>query len=171
MKFNKTAIETESVKNLHKKYGLDSLEASILTRRGIISGEDILYHIESDRRFMHQSFLLPSMEDAVERINDAIEEGEKVLVFGDRDVDGITSTAIVYSYLKRRGLDVSYRLPVGDDAYGLSIPIIDEFAKADGSLIITVDCGISNVHEIAYAASLQIDVIVTDHHLPAETVP
>ncbi len=171
MKFNKTAIETESVKNLHKKYGLDSLEASILTRRGIILGEDILYHIESDRRFMHQSFLLPSMEDAVERINDAIEEGEKVLVFGDRDVDGITSTAIVYSYLKRRGLDVSYRLPVGDDAYGLSIPIIDEFAKADGSLIITVDCGISNVHEIAYAASLQIDVIVTDHHNPPDALP
>ncbi len=171
MKFNKKSIETESVKNLHKKYGLDSLEASILTRRGVTLGEDILYHIESDRRFMHPNFLLPSMEDAVDRINSAIEEGEKVLVFGDRDVDGITSTAILYSYLKKRGLDVSYHLPVGDDAYGLSIPIIEEFAKADGSLIITVDCGISNVKEIAYAASLQIDVIVTDHHNPPDELP
>ena len=171
MKFSKKSIPPEDVKRLCKLYGLSPLEASIMVRRGITSGADVLYHLESDRRFMHQPFLLPSMEDAVDRINSAIEEGEKILIFGDRDVDGITSTAILYSYLKERGADVSYHLPSGEDPYGLSIPVIEEFAKNYGSLIITVDCGISNVKEVEYAHSVNVDVIITDHHNPPEQLP
>jgi single-stranded-DNA-specific exonuclease len=79
------------------------------------------------------------MEDAVERINQAEEEGEKILIFGDRDVDGVTSTTILYDYLTARGLDVSCRLPLESEAYGLSKEAVDDFAAKEGTLIITVD--------------------------------
>ncbi len=172
--FTKKAVSKETVMNLHNRFGVELLEASILARRGITSGQDIMYYLENDKRFTHQPFLFNAMEDAVSRITDAIEEGEKVLIFGDKDVDGVTSTAILYGYLKAQGLDVQWRLPVGEDAYGLSIEAVDEFMKSTGgygSLIITVDCGISNVKEIAYARKLGLDVIVTDHHNPPEALP
>ena len=111
------------------------------------------------------------MEDAVERILQAKEEGEKVLIFGDSDVDGVTSTAILYEQLVKMGIDVSWRLPLEDDGYGLNIAAIDDFAAQDGTLIITVDCGISNNDEIAHANDLGIEVIVTDHHNPPENLP
>ena len=156
---------------LHSKFGLSQLEAAVFARRGITSGESLMYFLETDRRFMHLPFEFSGMEDAVSRISDAIEEGEKILIFGDKDVDGVTSTAILYGYLKSEGADVSWRIPVGDDAYGLSLDAVDSFAKDYGTLIITVDCGISNILEIAHANELGIDVIVTDHHNPPEILP
>ena len=170
-KYIKKNVSIDVVKQLHEKFNLSKLEASILARRNITSSNSLLYYLEDDLRFSHIPFLFKNMEDAVERILAAKEEGEKVLIFGDRDVDGITSTAILYSYFKSQGMDISYRLPVGEDAYGLSIAAIDDFAKNYGSLIITVDCGISNIKEIDYANSLGIDVIVTDHHNPPEMLP
>ena len=170
-KYIKKNVSIDVVKQLHEKFNLSKLEASILARRNITSSNSLLYYLEDDLRFSHIPFLLKNMEDAVERILAAKEESEKVLIFGDRDVDGITSTAILYSYFKSQGMDISYRLPVGEDAYGLSIAAIDDFAKNYGSLIITVDCGISNIKEIDYANSLGIDVIVTDHHNPPEVLP
>lgn len=170
-KYIKKNVSIDVVKQLHEKFNLSKLEASILARRNITSSNSLLYYLEDDLRFSHIPFLLKNMEDAVERILAAKEEGEKVLIFGDRDVDGITSTAILYSYFKSQGMDISYRLPVGEDAYGLSIAAIDDFAKNYGSLIITVDCGISNIKEIDYANSLGIDIIVTDHHNPPELLP
>ena len=173
-KFNKKSVKKEDVVRLHEKYKFDYLEASILARRGITSGQDVMYYMESDTRFLHQPFLFSAMEDAVERINQAIEEKEKILIFGDKDVDGITSTAILYGYLKNRGADVQFRLPVGEDAYGLSMEAVDDFeAYCNGfsALIITVDCGISNNAEIDHANNLGIDVIVTDHHNPPEILP
>lgn len=170
-KYIKKNVSIDVVKQLHEKFNLSKLEASILARRNITSSNSLLYYLEDDLRFSHIPFLFKNMEDAVERILAAKEEGEKVLIFGDRDVDGITSTAILYSYFKSQGMDISYRLPVGEDAYGLSIAAIDDFSKNYGSLIITVDCGISNIKEIDYANSLGIDVIVTDHHNPPEVLP
>lgn len=165
----KKDISKEVVKELHDRYGCDALTASILARRGITDGKDILYFMEDDKRYLHNPFSFNTMEDAVDRILQAKDEGEKVLIFGDRDVDGITSTTLLYTYLVHMGLDVSWRLPSGNDAYGLSIVAIDEFAAQYGTLIITVDCGISNNVEVAHAATLGIDVIITDHHnLPAE---
>ena len=167
----KTPVSREQLAPLCKKYGIDQLLASIFVRRGITTGQDILYYLESDLRFQNNPFLFNSMEDAVERITQAEEEGEKILIFGDRDVDGITSTTILYDYLKQRGVDVQCRLPLESDGYGLSKKAIEEFAAQEGTLIITVDCGISNHEEIAYATSLGIDVIVTDHHNAPETLP
>lgn len=171
MNWYKKDIAKETVKELHDRYGCDALSASILTRRGLINGEDLLFYMEDDKRFLHNPFLFEAMEDAVDRILQAKEEGEKVLIFGDRDVDGISSTTILYEYLSKIGIDISWRLPQGNDDYGLSIASVEEFAAAYGSLIITVDCGISNHAEITKAAELGIDVIVVDHHTVPEEPP
>ena len=169
--WRKKEVSREAVKALCDLYDVDVLTASIMVRRGITQANDVLYFKESDLRFLHTPFLFSNMEDAVDRITSAKEEGEKILIFGDRDVDGVSATAILYTYLQRSGYDVSWRLPVGDDAYGLSMQAVDDFAKDYGSLIITVDCGISNAAEVAHARELGIDVIVTDHHNPPETLP
>lgn len=171
MTYTKTPVTLAQINPLCQKFGMDQLLASIFVRRGITRSEDILYYLEDDIRFEHSPFLFNGMEDAVDRILAAQEEGEKVLVFGDRDVDGITSTAILFRQLKSMGLDVSWRLPLAEEAYGLSMEAVDDFARENGTLIITVDCGISNAPEVAYAAELGIDVIVTDHHNPPEITP
>ncbi len=167
----KSPVTLQQIAPLCQKYNIDKILASIFVRRGITEGNDILYYLEEDLRFQHNPFLFNSMEDAVERITQAIEEGEKVLIFGDRDVDGVTSTTILYDYLKQKGLDVSCRLPLESDGYGLSRKAVEEFAEQEGSLIITVDCGISNYDEIDFATQLGIDVIVTDHHNAPENLP
>ncbi|TYT76385.1 single-stranded-DNA-specific exonuclease RecJ [Treponema phagedenis] len=171
MIWNKKDIGKELVKELTQNYGCDALTASILVRRGIINGEDILFYLENDPRFFHNPFLFKNMEDAVDRILNAKDEGEKVLIFGDRDVDGITATTVLYEALIDMGLDAQWRVPSGDETYGLSNEVIDQFAEDYGTLIITVDCGISNMAEIAYAAEKGIDTIVVDHHTPQETLP
>ncbi len=169
--WGKKPVTKQDIEPLCKNYNITQILASIFVRRGITKGQDLLYYLESDLRFQHASFCFNAMEDAVERIMQAKEEGEKVLIFGDSDVDGVTSTAILYDQLSRMGIDVSWRLPLEDDGYGLSIAAIDDFAAKDGTLIITVDCGISNNQEIAHANELGIDVIVTDHHNPPENLP
>lgn len=168
---NKKAVTRQQIEPLCTKYGVSELMASILYRRGITEGHDILYYLEDDLRFQHSPFCFSTMEDAVERIITAKEEGEKVLIFGDSDVDGITSTAILYEFLVDFGIDVTYKLPLADAPYGLSIEAVDEHAANGGTLIITVDCGISNFTEIQHANELGIDVIVTDHHNPQDELP
>ncbi len=169
--WTKKNVTKTDIEPLCSSYQIDKILASIFVRRGITEGSEILYYLENDLRFQHEPFLLPNMEDAVERILQAEEEGEKILIFGDSDTDGITSTTILYDYLKGRGIDVSWRIPVGDDPYGLSKDAVNKFYDEGGSLIITVDCGISNYEEVELANSLGIDVIVTDHHNPQATVP
>ncbi|GHU15336.1 single-stranded-DNA-specific exonuclease RecJ [Spirochaetia bacterium] len=171
MKWDKRDIPQDMVKNLAAKYGCDNLTASILARRGITGGEDIQYFLEDDPRYLRNPFGLPGMEDAVDRILAAKEEGEKVMVFGDRDVDGVTGTTLLAGYLTKLGMDVTWRIPLGDDPYGLSLKAVEEFAAAYGTLIITVDCGISNMAEIEKAKELGVDVIITDHHNPQDEVP
>jgi single-stranded-DNA-specific exonuclease len=171
MKWDKKDIPQTLVKDIAERYGCDLLTASILARRDITNGENIRYFLENDPRHLRNPFELPDMVDSVERILAAKEEGEKVLIFGDRDVDGITSTVLLYRFLAGLGMDVSWRIPIGDDPYGLSIKAVEDFAKDHGTLIITVDCGISNIAEIARARELSIDVIITDHHNPQEQVP
>lgn len=167
----KKHITRNDVGSLYDRFGVNALTASILARRGITEGKDVQFFLEDDLRFMHNPFLFSNMEDAVDRILQAKDEEEKILIFGDRDVDGITSTVVLYDYLTSLGLDVTWRLPGGTDPYGLNKNAIDDFEKNYGSLIITVDCGISNVEEISYASSKGMDVIVIDHHTPPEVLP
>mgnify|MGYP002625528219 CR=1 FL=1 len=170
-KWEKKAVDRAQLESLQKRYGIDALTASILLRRNIVDGKDLLYYMEDDLRFQHNPFTFVSMEDAVDRILAAQEEKEKVLIFGDRDVDGVSATTVLYDCLSELGIDVQFRLPAGDDAYGLSMAAVDDFAKDYGSLIITVDCGISNNAEVAHAGELGIDVIIVDHHNPQEQHP
>jgi single-stranded-DNA-specific exonuclease recJ len=171
MQWIKKELSREPVKAIMQRYNCDALTASILVRRNIVEGEKVLYMLETNARYLHSPFLFNNMEDAVDRILNAKDEGEKVLVFGDRDVDGITGTALLYEALRDFGLDVSWQIPTGDETYGLSEAAIENFAKNDGTLIITVDCGISNFNEIEFANEKGIDVIITDHHKPQDKVP
>ena len=159
------------VRNIASRYGLDLLTAAILVRRELTSPADLRFYLEKDLRFLHNPFGFTEMEDVVERINSAVEEGQKVKIFGDRDVDGITSTVLMVRALGELGLEVSWVLPQGDEAYGLSMKAVDEFAAEGGNLLITVDCGISNNREIQHAASRGIDTLVIDHHNPPEEIP
>ncbi len=169
--WKKEAISVEHVRALHEKFGLDYITATLLTRRHIHEKESLKYYLESELSYAHNPFDFDEMEQAVERVLMAAEEGEKVRVVGDRDVDGITSTAILTESLGKFGLEVSWSLPEGDDPYGLTRKMVDAARSDDVTLIITVDCGISNVDEVEYATSLGIDVIVTDHHIAGDYVP
>ncbi|MDR0399594.1 MAG: single-stranded-DNA-specific exonuclease RecJ [Treponema sp.] len=173
MKWEKRDIAGELVKNLDAKYHCGPITASILGRRGLTSGEAIQYFLEHDPRYLRNPFELPGMEDAVSRILNAREEGERVLVFGDKDVDGITSTVLVYDCLAALGLDVDWRIFQGKagEPFGLSLRVVEEFAANAGTLIITVDCGVYSVQEIRRANELGVDVIVTDHHNPPGNSP
>jgi single-stranded-DNA-specific exonuclease len=169
--WEKREIPPDLVKSVDAKYHCGPITASILIRRGFTGGEAIRYFLESDPRYLRNPFELPGMEDAVERVLSAREEGEQVLIFGDRDVDGITSTVLIRETLTAMGLEPQWRLPRGDEPYGLSMQAVEEFAAASGTLIITVDCGISNVAEVERANELGIDVIITDHHNPQGVLP
>lgn len=171
MKWKKEDINTDLVREFSSRFDIDLLTAAILVRRGVCSYEDAAYYLENDVRFLHNPFLFSEMEDAVDRIREAAAEGEKVSIFGDRDADGITSTVLLYQELVNRGIDAAWTLPLGDDPYGLTKAAVQRCKENDVTLIITVDCGISNTEEIAYAAELGIDTIVIDHHNPHSTVP
>ncbi len=171
MKWNKAEIEKNTVRELSGKYDVDLLTASILVRRGVTEPEQIKFYLEDDLMFSHNPFLFTEMEDVVDRIQQAALEGEKVKIFGDRDVDGITSTVLLKEELKKLGIEADWALPVGNDPYGLTVEVVEEFAEAGGELLITVDCGISNVEEITRAAELGVETIVLDHHNPQETLP
>jgi len=164
----KESVSVEDLRSLHEQFGIDYIKATLLSRRGVHEKEQLKYFLESDISFLHNPFLFDDMESFVKRVLDAKREGEKVRVFGDRDVDGITSTALLVEMLIYMGIDASWRLPQGDEPYGLTIKGIDE-AHADD--VITVDCGISNIDEVEHASSLGIDVLITDHHLAGEYVP
>ncbi|MDR1931512.1 MAG: single-stranded-DNA-specific exonuclease RecJ [Spirochaetales bacterium] len=171
MIWEKVPLDQAKVRKIAERYGINLLTASILARRGIEDPEDMMFYLETDLRFLHNPFLFVEMEDAVDRILAAKEEGEKVLIFGDRDVDGITSIALLVRTLKAMGIHVSWRLPMGDEPYGLTLEAVEEFAAQDGTLIITVDCGISNVREIERALELGVDTIIVDHHNPPDEIP
>lgn len=171
MIWTKKNLDAQTVQTTAKQYRCSALIASILLRRGIGAGSDVLFYLENDLRYVHSPFLFKTMEDAVDRILDAKEEGERVLIFGDRDVDGITAVTILYEALTELGIETTWRIPTGDDPYGLTCEAVDAHAEKSGTLIITVDCGISNIEEIRYAATKGIDVIIIDHHTPQETVP
>ncbi len=117
-------------------------------------------------------FTLPDMEKACKRINDALDNGEKITVFGDYDADGVTSTALLYSYLSSQGGNVDYYIPDrAGEGYGINCGAIDTLAQRGTSLIVTVDTGISAIDEVNYAKSLGIDVVVTDHHKVGDVLP
>ncbi|MGL4393891.1 MAG: single-stranded-DNA-specific exonuclease RecJ [Brevinema sp.] len=144
---------------------------NIAKNRGIDTYPAIMQFAFPQMYSMRSPFLLTDMDKAVSRILQAIKANEKILIFGDKDADGVTSTTIIYRIVSRFKGNISFRVPEGEEHYGISKEALDE-AKADGvSLIITVDCGITAIEEARYAKELDIDLIITDHHEPLEEIP
>ena len=149
----------------------NALLAGILTARGITDPAEALTLLAGEEDFS-DPFLLTDMQKACERIWQAIDNGETIVVFGDYDVDGVTATALLYQHLKGMGATVKCMLPSREgDGYGLSRNAIQSIHDKGYQLIVTVDNGISAVEEAEFAAELGIDLIITDHHLPPETLP
>lgn len=164
--------DEEKIKEIQEKYQLNKLLATILVNRNITQKEDIRLFLEPARSDFHDPFLMTDMKKAVERIIKAIEKQEKVTIYGDYDVDGITSITVLKSFLQDRGLEVANYIPNRlDEGYGLNKEAIGKIASNGCQLMITVDCGISAVEEIEYANSLGIETIVTDHHEPGNDLP
>ena len=164
--------DDEKIEELKEKYKLNDLLATILVNRGIDNGEKIRQFLEPTRQDFYDPYLMKDMEIAVERIVKAIENQEKVIIYGDYDVDGITSTTVLKKFLKDLGLEVSYYIPNRlNEGYGLNNKAIEKIVNEGYSLMITVDCGISAIEEIDYANSLGLETIVTDHHEPGEVLP
>ena len=152
--------------------GYPYLVSSVLASRGIVSAEQAALALERERELSHSPFLMRDMDKAVARIQEALSRGEKLAVFGDYDVDGITATCLLTDYLRRRGGDVIMHIPGRfDEGYGLSRDAIRALAEQGVKLIVTVDCGITGVEETVYAAELGVDMVITDHHECKETLP
>lgn len=163
--------ETQIQKLVEEK-NLSFLLSSILVNRGITTAEETELFLNPTRENFHNPFTMPDMEKAVDRILKAIEKNEKVIIYGDYDADGITSITVLKKFLAERGLEAGYYIPNRlKEGYGLNHNAIESIHKEGYTLMITVDCGISGNQEIAYAMELGMDVIVTDHHEPAEELP
>ena len=160
------------VERIQKEFGLSRLLATILVNKGLEDKEEIEVFLNPTRKDFHDPYLMPDMEIAVKRIVQAIENKEKVIIYGDYDVDGITSITVLKKFLSDRGLEVDSYIPNRlDEGYGLNKAAIDKIVADGYQLMITVDCGISGIEEIDYANSLGLETIVTDHHEPAEVLP
>lgn len=167
-----TADELEKAGGLAVELDLSEPLALLLVKRGITSAAEARRFFHPQLTELHNPFLMKDMDRAVERLNDAIGMKEKVLVFGDYDVDGCTAVALVYKFLHQYYTNVDYYIPDRyDDGYGVSYNAIDRAAGLGVRLIIILDCGIKAVDEIAYAKQKGIDFIVCDHHMPDPELP
>lgn len=162
----------EQIKEISEKNNISELLARILVNREIIDEEQIKTFLNPTRNDFYDPFLMPDMEKAVERILRAIKNKEKVIIYGDYDVDGITSITVLKKFLSERGLETGYYIPNRlKEGYGLNKEAIKEIIEQKYTLMITVDCGISGIEEIDICNELGIDVIVTDHHEQLDILP
>ena len=168
-------LDNEKIKNVEKiknEYGISNLLAKILVNRNLTKNEDIDLFLKPTRHDFHNPYLMPDMALAVDRIIKAINNKEKILIYGDYDVDGITSITVVKNFLLERGANVTQYIPNRlNEGYGLNKDAIKKISEDGVNLIITVDCGISGIEEVDYANSLGLEVIVTDHHEVGEILP
>ncbi len=159
------------VKDLAKNLQVPYTIAHLLVQRGVISFEDAKLFFRPEAAHLHDPFLMKDMDRAIQRIERALSSQEKIMVFGDYDVDGTTSVALVASYLKDFTEVVAYIPDRYKEGYGISIQGIDEAHKLGVTLIIALDCGIKANEETTYAKELGIDFIICDHHLPGPELP
>lgn len=174
-KWNYLPLTTQQQKSeaaLAQRYATVPPVSELLVQRGITSVEEAERFFRPSLRDLHDPFLMPDMDKAVNRLNRAMGSKEKIMVYGDYDVDGTTAVALVYKYLQNFYSNIDYYIPTRyEDGYGISSHTIDEFAQQGVGLVIILDCGIKAIDEIAYAASLGIDFIICDHHVPDEALP
>lgn len=163
--------DPQKVKTLQEELGIGALLGRVLVARGIDEPE-LANAMLGESEPLPSPFLLKDMDKAVQRIHKAVEDEETIVVFGDYDVDGITATALMYTYLDSMGATVYYKLPSrSGDGYGLTENMVEQIASAGVSLIITVDTGTSAFEAVACANRLGVDIVMTDHHLPQSSLP
>ena len=161
----------EEILKLQKELKVNKLLATILANRKVTT-ENAEVFFNPNRHNFYDPFEMPDMEKAVDRIINAIKNKEKVIIYGDYDVDGITSITVLKKFLKDRDLEVSNYIPNRlNEGYGLNKEAIKKISKENYTLMITVDCGITGTEEIEYAKKFGLETIVTDHHEPAEELP
>ena len=162
----------EKIIEIAKKHNISELLTKILVNRGIIDDKEIDTFLNPTRNDFYDPYLMPDMEKAVERIIKAINNQEKVMIYGDYDVDGITSITILKKFLEERGLKTGHYIPNRlEEGYGLNENAIRSIAEQKYTLMITVDCGISGIEEVDLANQLEIETIITDHHEQLENLP
>ena len=162
----------EKIALLSRDLNLHPIVCQILINRGLESQEAIRDFLKPDLKMIHNPFLLKDMKPAVERLTRALKEGEKIMIFGDYDVDGLTASALLYDYLVSQGGRVHVRLPNRiKEGYGLTQKAVHEAHREGITLTVTVDCGSSDHEAAEYARSLGIDLIITDHHHPPDVLP
>ena len=162
----------EKVDRLATELGVDRVLAELLVQRGVETFQQARAFFRPSLEDLHDPFLMTDMDKAVERLHEAITKGQKILVYGDYDVDGTTAVALVYSFVRRFTKRVDYYIPDRyDEGYGLSYKGLDWASDNDIELLITLDCGIKAIEKVEYARSKGIDVIICDHHLPEDELP
>ena len=165
-------VNEKEIEELQEKYKINKLLAIILSNRGIVEEEQIEKFLKPKRNDFYDPYGMPDMKITVERIIKAIENNEKTIIYGDYDVDGITSVTVLKSFLEERGLEVGVYIPNRlDEGYGLNKNAIEKISQEGYTLMITVDCGISAIEEVKYASELGIETLITDHHEPGEELP
>ena len=174
-KWNLQPLSTEEQKyenEVDKRYAACPPVSHLLVQRGITSVEEAERFFHPSLKDLHDPFLMPGMDKAVARLNKALGAKERIMVYGDYDVDGTTAVALVYKYLLNFYSNVEYYIPTRyDEGYGISKRSIDYAASQDVRLIIILDCGIKAIEEIRYARSKGIDFIICDHHVPDDELP
>lgn len=166
------AEKPEAPYRVMREHGVPALVAAVLCARGITEMEEAYALLSDEEEPLRDPFLMKDMTLAVERIRQALTRGERIAVYGDYDVDGITSTCLLTHYLRAQGGDVIYYIPDRlDEGYGVNRRAVERLARQQVRLIITVDCGITAVAEVEYAKQLGLDVIITDHHECKEALP
>ncbi len=168
----KPKASEESIANLRREIkGLTRLTANLLIQRNITDYESARRFFKPSLDDLHDPFLMKDMDRAVERLNRALHENEKIMVYGDYDVDGTTSVALMYSFLRRFHSKIEYYIPDRyTEGYGISFKGIDFAHQNDITLIIALDCGIKAVDKIQYANERNIDFVICDHHTPGDSL-
>ncbi|MDE6765358.1 MAG: DHH family phosphoesterase, partial [Duncaniella sp.] len=167
-----TSDEQEAESRLAQRYSGVPPISELLAERGISTVEEAEKFFHPSLRDLHDPFLMPGMDLAVARLNRAMGSKEKIMVYGDYDVDGTTAVALVYKYLRNYYSNIDYYIPTRtEDGYGISRSTIDMAAASGVSLFIILDCGIKATDEVAYARSIGIDFIICDHHVADEVLP
>ncbi len=173
MKWHIVNIDQSKIEALSKKYKFSTQFSRILLEKGIDTADKITSITSPGIKSLHQASLLPDIEQGTDRIQRAIKDGEKILIWGDEDTDGITATVFLFELLKNLNARVFYHIPNRKkEGIGLNTPGIQQAANLGCSLIVTVDCASSDHNEIAAAQEMGIDIVVTDHHeVPVESTP
>ena len=168
----KDVADGETVARLSSELGIDPVLSKLLVQRGIGSFQEARAFFRPSLDNLYDPFLMKDMDKAVDRVGAAVKSGEKILVYGDYDVDGTTAVSLVYSFLRKLTRNVDFYVPDRyDEGYGVSYKGIDWAADNGFGLIITLDCGIKANDKVFYAADRGIDVIICDHHLPENDLP